>query len=332
MMVESVFYKSFGEDVQCQLCSRFCVISNGCFGFCNTQRNVGGRLFACNFGVFSSVGVDPVEKKPLYHFLPGSFTLSLGGFSCNMSCLNCQNYMISQCSGENSDKINLLPEEIVKMAVDNDCPSISWTYNEPTLYLQHILETAKISKKQKIKNILISNGYMSQKALKTILPYIDAFNIDLKSINPKFYQQNCNTQLEPILNNIKTIYKQKKHIEITNLLIPEQNTNKEEIEQLTKFIKNQLGKEVPIHFSRFFPHYKMKNTPPTPIKHLYQAQKIAKNNGLENIYLGNIPENQNSKCPHCGKTLIKRNNYTTQNNLKNNQCPKCKKTLNYTLK
>lgn len=332
MKVESIFYKSLDEGVQCQLCSHFCVIPDGGFGFCNTQRNVGGRLFSCNFGVFSSVGVDPIEKKPLYHFLPGSFTLSLGGFSCNMSCLNCQNYMISQHSGENFDKVNLLPEEIVKIAVDNDCPSISWTYNEPTLYLQHILKTAKISHKQKIKNILITNGYMSKKALKTIIPHIDAFNIDLKSIKPEFYKTICNTKLQPILNNIKTIHKHKKHIEITNLLIPKHNTTTEEITQLTKFIKKELGKETPIHFSRFHPQYKMTNTPPTPIKKLHQAKEIAKKQGLKNIYLGNIPENQNSHCPTCGETLIKRNNYTTQNKLKENKCPKCKTTLNYTLK
>ena len=151
MEVESIFYKSLGSDdlVRCELCSRFCVISNGDVGFCGTQRNVDGKLFACNFGVFSSVNVDPIEKKPLYHFLPGSFTFSLGGFSCNMSCLNCQNYIISQDLGQDSQKINLLPDEVVKMTSDNDCPSISWTYNEPTLHLQYILETAKKSKPQK---------------------------------------------------------------------------------------------------------------------------------------------------------------------------------------
>ncbi len=334
MEVESIFYKSLGSDdlVRCELCSRFCVISNGDVGFCGTQRNVDGKLFACNFGVFSSVNVDPIEKKPLYHFLPGSFTFSLGGFSCNMSCLNCQNYIISQDLGQDSQKINLLPDEVVKMASDNDCPSISWTYNEPTLHLQYILETAKKSKKQNIKNTLITNGYMSKKALETILPYIDAFNVDIKSINNTFYQKNCNTPIKPILDNIKTLYENKKHIELTNLLITDENTSKEDIEKLTDFIKNELGCEVPIHFSRFFPYYKMNDTPPTPVKYLYQAKEIAENKGLENVYLGNIMENQNSYCPQCGEEIVKRGRCRTTVKLKNGNCINCNNIANFILK
>lgn len=335
MRVKSVFYQKLLDDnkVQCVLCSKKCIIPENGYGFCKTQLNIKGTLYIENYAELPSYNIDPIEKKPLYHFLPGSKSFSVGNFSCNMSCLNCQNYTLSQNNGKNFRGNNIIPEDLVEIAIDYDCQSIAWTYNEPTLQLQYALETAQFSQKYNLKNVFVTNGFMSEESLDAILPYIHAFNIDLKSMSNKFYEKICNAKLDPVLDNIKKIYHNGNHIEITNLIIPNYNSSNEMLESLTDFILTELGKEVPIHFSRFFPNYKMMNVEATPIKLLLNAKKIAEEKGLEYIYLGNTTENQNSYCPNCGELLIERNGYNiiNKNKIKNSKCINCNYDLNFIL-
>jgi len=334
MIIESILYdKLDNEDVRCNVCNHRCKIAEDKFGFCLTRKNSNGKLYSCNYASISSKAIDPIEKKPLYHFLPGSLTYSLGGFGCNMRCLNCQNYIISQNTDEFDEAIKILPETAVKNAINSNCQSIAWTYNEPTMYLEYTLETALLSHENGLKNIYVSNGYMSEKALNLLIPKIDAFNIDLKSMSNDFYLNNCQATVDPILDNIKSIYKNNKHIEITNLLINNYNDSYELIKSLADFIVSELGKEVPIHFSRFFPYYKMADVPPTEIKKLELAKEIANEVGLEYVYLGNVPFEQSTHCPNCGELLIDRNAYNIKNmdKIKDNKCVNCGKKLNFLL-
>ena len=332
MIVESILYDKLDNgNVQCNVCNHRCKIAENKLGFCLTRKNLNEKLYSCNYASISSQAIDPIEKKPLYHFLPGSLAYSIGGFGCNMRCLNCQNYIISQNSNEYNEAIKILPETAVKNAINANCMSIAWTYNEPTMYLEYTLETALISHENGLKNIYVSNGYMSEEALNLLLPRIDAFNIDLKSMRNEFYINNCQAKLDPILDNIKSIYNHKKHLEITNLLITDYNDSYDLIKSLTDFIVTELGKDVPIHFSRFFPYYKMRDVPPTEISKLELAKEIATESGLEYVYLGNVQTDQNSYCPDCGELLIERNGYNTisKSKIKNNKCINCGRKLNF---
>jgi len=334
MKVESVLYDKLNDKkVRCNVCNHYCLIKDKNYGFCSTRKNKGGTLYSCNFASISSANVDPIEKKPLYHFMPASLTYSLGGFRCNMGCLNCQNYIISQNSNNKVGATEIIPETAVKNAVSEGCKSIAWTYNEPTMYLEYTVETAILSHEMDLKNIYVSNGYMSDEALNILLPYIDAFNIDLKSMNNDFYKKVCQATLNPVLSNLKKIYKNNKHLEITNLLIGGFNDCEELISELVEFIATELGEEVPIHFSRFSPYYQMGDVPHTDIEALKIAKGIAIDAGLKYVYLGNVSSNQNSFCPNCGELLIERNGYNTVNmdKIKDNKCVKCSKKLNFML-
>lgn len=343
MIVESILYDKMDNKkvdtiddkilnkVQCNVCNHKCKIDNSKYGFCLTRKNENGTLYSCNFASISSQSIDPIEKKPLYHFLPGSLSYSLGGFGCNMRCLNCQNYIISQNAMKDGQATEILPETAVENAINSNCQSISWTYNEPTMYLEYSLETALLSHKKGLKNIYVSNGYMSDEALELLIPRIDAFNIDLKSMSNEFYKDICQATLHPILDNLKSIYKNNRHLEITNLLISDFNDSDELIRELVDFIATELGKEVPIHFSRFFPYYKLRDVPPTEITKLRRAKELAIEAGLQYVYLGNIPTDQNSYCPSCNELLIERNGYTSINKkkIKNNKCVNCGEKLNF---
>ena len=332
MKIESILYDKLDDKrVRCNVCSHHCLINNNKYGFCLTRKNEGGTLYSYNFALVSSSYVDPIEKQPFFNFLPGSKTYSLGGFECNMRCLFCQNYHISQSYGENTGGTEILPEEAIKNAIDNDCKSIAWTYNEPTIYLEYVLETSKLSHEKGLKNIYVSNGYMSDDALNLLLPHIDAFTMDLKSISNDFYKEVCQATLKPILNNLKKIYKNNKHLEISNLIIPRFNDSEKMITELVEFVTCELGNEVPLHFSRFFPHYQMGNLQPTAIETLNKAKEIAMDGGLQYVYLGNVETNQNSFCPNCGELLVERNkfNINDKNKIKNNACINCDMKINF---
>ena len=290
MLVNSNLYKksSKSQKLRCEICANYCKIADGHFGVCRQHKNINGELYDESFGVVSSLSPDPIEKKPLHHFLPSTFTYSIGGFGCNMTCLHCQNYMISQEYDKYSRGIKITPEAIVENALNYDCASIAWTYNEPTIHLPFNKKTSLLARQKNLKVIYVTNGYFSQKSMEEVLTFVDAFNIDLKSMSGDFYKKVCGADLEIVLDNIKRVYMEGKHLELTNLIINDYNDSVDEINQLCDFVVNELDPEVPIHFSRAFPHYKMNNIRPTRPEILFKAREIAIDKGIENIHLGNI--------------------------------------------
>lgn len=290
MLVSQNLYKksSKTQKIRCEICANYCKIADGSVGICKQHKNVNGELFDLSYGIVSSLSQDPVEKKPLNHFMPGTFTYSIGGFGCNMTCLHCQNYIISHEYEKFGNGIKILPETIVENALKYNCKSIAWTYNEPTIHLPFNKKTSLLAKSKNLKVIYVSNGYMSTNSLQEILTFVDAFNIDLKSMSEKFYKKVCGADLDIVLDNLRNIYLAGKHLEITNLLINDYNDSLQEIEQLCDFVADELSVDVPLHFSRAFPYYKMRDIEPTDKKILYKAREIAIKKGIKNVYLGNI--------------------------------------------
>ncbi len=326
MKKEAILYDKIGKGLNCKVCERRCLISKGKKGFCEMRENIGGKLFTLNYAAASSVAVDPIEKKPLFNFYPGSTVLSLGSVGCNFRCKHCQNWSISQATLEDMSLREILPEDAVKLAQLNKCKSIAWTYNEPTMWLEYTIDSAVLARKQNLKTVYVSNGYMTQEALDTVGPYLDAVNVDLKGMSEEFYKELCDARLQPVLDNIKRIYDKKIHLEITNLIIPGYNNSEENIRSLVNFMADEVGVEVPLHFTRFFPYYELKDLPPTAISDLELAYKIAKDAGMKYVYVGNVPssDGENTYCYRCGKLLVGRNSYTIQeNNLKQGKCPEC---------
>ena len=290
MLVSRDLYKksSKTQKIRCEICANLCKIKDANVGICRQYKNVNGELLNQYYGIVSSLNVDPIEKKPLKMFLPRTFTYSVGGFGCNMTCKYCQNYMISHEYGDLSRQINITPETIVKNAIKSNCHSIAWTYNEPTIQLEFTKITSQISHSKNLKVIYVSNGYFSDKSLKEVLSFVDAFNIDLKSMNPNFYKKICGGDLSIVLDNIGRIYDEGKHLEITNLIINDYNDGESEIKELCDFIVNNLGCDVPLHFTRAFGYYKMNDITPTNAETLFKAREIAHDCGIENVFLGNI--------------------------------------------
>lgn len=251
MIKLAILFKKEGENVRCLACAHKCLIRKGKTGICAVRRNVDGELYSLIYGKLASVAIDPIEKKPLYYFLPGSKSLSLGTVGCNFKCKWCQNYEISQAS--KNGKLfghEKTPEEIVELAVKHGCKSISYTYNEPIIFLEFVKDTAELAMQKGIKNVLVTNGYFSKESFDFITPYIDAVNIDLKSINPKIYEKYCGAKLKPVLGNIKKVYEKGIHIELTTLLIPKINDSEKELRKIAKFIYS-VSKDIPWHISRF---------------------------------------------------------------------------------
>ena len=290
MLVSQNLYKksSKTQKIRCEICANYCKIADGSVGICKQHKNVNGELFDLSYGIVSSLSPDPVEKKPLNHFMPGTFTYSIGGFGCNMTCLHCQNYIISHEYEKFGNGIKILPETIVENALKYNCKSIAWTYNEPTIHLPFNKKTSLLAKRENLNVIYVSNGYYSDKSIEEVLTFVDAFNIDLKSMSEKFYKKVCGVDLDIVLDNLRNIYLAGKHLEITNLLINDYNDSLQEIEQLCDFVADELSVDVPLHFSRAFPYYKMRDIEPTDKKILYKAREIAIKKGIKNVYLGNI--------------------------------------------
>ena len=290
MLVNQNLYKksSKTQKIRCEICANYCKIADGNVGVCRQHKNINGELFDLSYGIVSSLSPDPVEKKPLNHFMPGTFTYSIGGFGCNMTCLHCQNYIISHEYEKFGNGIKILPETIVENALKYNCKSIAWTYNEPTIHLPFNKKTTLLARSKNLRVIYVSNGYMSNQSLDEILTFVDAFNIDLKSMSEKFYKKICGADLDIVLDNLRSIYLAGKHLEVTNLIINDYNDSTEEIEQLCDFIVDELSVDVPLHFSRAFPYYKMRDIEPTNREILYEAREIAHKKGIKNVYLGNI--------------------------------------------
>ncbi len=292
-MIEAYLYKKLGQQaVQCLTCQHKCLLKPGQYGICGVRQNRHGQLFALNNDKIIAAHVDPIEKKPLYHFLPKSLTYSIATVGCNFHCWHCQNADISQYpklhpqSELPGEKIS--PREIIQRAKQNNCLSIAYTYTEPTIFLELALNTMKIARQEKLKNIWVSNGYMSQETLNLILPYLDAINVDLKAMTENFYQQICGAKLQPVLNNLIKIKKAGIHLEVTTLIIPTKNDSNEELKQIAKFIKNKLGTDTPWHVTAFYPTFKMLDLPPTSREKIKCAAELGRQAGLKFVHVGNI--------------------------------------------
>jgi pyruvate formate lyase activating enzyme len=283
----SIFFKildSKNKTIQCTACNRYCVIKNEEKGFCKVRKNQDGKLISLVYGKPISINIDPIEKKPLYNFLPGTKTLSLGTPGCNFDCAFCQNHDISNCKNINLETIDYYsPEEVINLTIERKCPSISYTYTEPTVFVEYVIDIMKQAKKTGIKNIWISNGYMSKEVLKEILPYLDAINIDLKGTQEFYDALIPGINIKHIKENIIELHKNKIHIEITNLLIEGYNTNISEIKETIDFVYS-VSKDIPLHFSRAFPHYRLNHIIPTKLETLKLAEKLAKDKGMINVY------------------------------------------------
>ncbi|OPY23583.1 MAG: pyruvate formate lyase-activating enzyme 1 [Methanobacterium sp. PtaU1.Bin097] len=328
MRKEAILYEKVDNALNCKICQRRCIISPGKTGFCQMRENVDDKIYSLNYAAVSSAAVDPIEKKPLFHFYPGSMVFSLGSVGCNFRCRHCQNWGISQAELENTPTRDMLPEDAIRLTKEYECKSIAWTYNEPTMWFEYTLDSAKIARKEDIKTIYVTNGYMSEESFQEIKPYLDAANIDLKGMTEKFYQDLCEARLEPVLDTIVKMHDAKIHIEITNLMIPGYNDSDEDIRSLVKFMADEVGVEVPLHFTRFFPQYQMQELPPTEIKYLEKAHKIARDAGMKYVYIGNVPtaDGENTYCPECGETVIQRNGFSVMSDKikETRKCPRCK--------
>ncbi len=334
-MKELYLYKKLSNNqAQCLRCSHYCIISEGEVGICGTVKNIQGRLYSLNYKKLCAINIDPIEKKPFYHFLPGTNSLSIASAGCNFACYSCQNWYISQgpklykkIEGE-----EYTPEEIVEIALKNNLPSISYTYTEPTIFLEFALETMKLAKKAKLKNTWVSNGFWSRQTFDLISPYLDAVNVDLKSFEDDFYLKYCGGKLKPVLDNLIRVKKAKIHLEVTTLVIPSLNDKPKIFKDIARFIKSNLGPDTPWHITQFCGSisWKLKQLPDTPIEVLKEAYQIGKEMGLKYVYIGNIPglEAENTYCPKCGAKMISRVGYTIQRIDKNGKCSKCGTDLN----
>jgi pyruvate formate lyase activating enzyme len=332
-MREALFYEKLPDkNVQCQLCNQYCLIADKERGLCGVRENHDGKLYTLVYGKVIAEHIDPIEKKPLFHFLPGTTSYSIATVGCNLRCSFCQNADISQASKEGYffQKKEIpgetrTPEQIVREALHHDCASIAYTYTEPTIFVEFALDVMKLARKEGLKNVWVSNGYTTKEALKTVAPYLDAANIDLKFFNDEIYWRICGCHLNPVLETLKLYKKLKIWLEITTLIIPGQNDDKKQLTGIAEFIVKELGANTPWHISRFFPTYQMNTVSPTPEATIERAYEIGKKAGLNYIYAGNIESNgmENTYCPKCGKVVIQRSGYDIQRLDDQGKCKNC---------
>ena len=316
--------------VQCMLCPFGCVLEEGERGRCGVRLNRDGELLSLVYGRPVAVHIDPVEKKPLFHFHPGEAVLSIATAGCNLRCLNCQNWEISQALPEDVPPSDLMPADVVRMAEEYSCKSIAYTYTEPVVFYEYMEDTASHARDAGIRNIMVTAAYINEGPLRQLAPLIDAANVDLKSIRDDFYREVCGGELEPVRRSIEILAESGCWIEITNLVIPTLNDTDEEMEELCRWILDTLGPDVPLHFSRFFPMYRMTDLPPTPIETLVGARSIALDMGIRHVYVGNAVTERGSDtfCPGCGELLISREGYSvTLEGLEEGSCRNCARPL-----
>jgi pyruvate formate lyase activating enzyme len=308
------------DSVRCILCPHCCILQDGKTGICRTRENLGGELYSLSYENPCSISVDPIEKKPLFHFFPGTEIYSIATSGCNFRCLNCQNWSISQEFSVGQQRNNISPEDVVKEALLNNTKSIAFTYSEPTVFYEYAFEIAKIAREKGIKTVLISNGYINEKPLLNICKWISAANIDLKCFDDSIYRKLTGGRLQPVLNTLNTLRENGVWLEITNLVIPGWSDNPEMIKAMCEWLSNNGFRDTPLHFSRFFPTYKLTELHPTPESSLLKAREIAEKAGIKYVYIGNIIDlhGENTSCPACGHRLIWREGYLVkQNDIKN---------------
>lgn len=354
-MREAMLYEKLEEKkVRCRLCAHRCLILPEKTGICGVRRNIDGILYSLAYGKAIAANIDPIEKKPLFHFQPGTQSFSLATAGCNFRCAFCQNWDISQLAKEKSQALrpfpkpgfgelassgelgpekprseefpgfDLSPEKIVERALAEGCASIAYTYTEPTIFFEYAYDTAKLAQAKGLKNVFVTNGYQTPETIEKMTGLIDAANIDLKSFRDKYYREICGARLEPVLEGIKGMHRAGIWIELTTLVVPEQNDSEEELIDIAEFIV-QVDKNIPWHISRFHPDYQMGDSYPTPLETLEKAAEIGKKAGLNFVYLGNIPGDplESTYCPKCSEMIIKRFGYSTENLLDGNLCPHC---------
>jgi pyruvate formate lyase activating enzyme len=324
---EAMFYRNIDEStVQCQLCPRGCTLSNGQRSFCRVREPRGGKLYSFVYGKVCAAHIDPIEKKPLFHFLPGTAAYSIATAGCNYRCKSCQNWQISQFPPEEIDSQDLSPRDVVDQALRNKCPTIAYTYTDPVIFYEYMLDISKLAKGSGVRNMFHSNGSFTQKPLEEISMYLDAANIDLKGFTQEFYNDFSAGYLDTTLETLKGLKKNKVWVEITNLIVPTLNDDMGKIKDMTKWISDNLGPDVPLHFSRFWPAFKLTNLYPTPQETLEKARDIALNSGIRYVYIGNIPglASENTYCHNCRKPIIVRSGYVIlENHLKDGTCGYC---------
>jgi pyruvate formate lyase activating enzyme len=335
-MKESYSYKKLEDKkVQCLTCSQKCLLSPEKFGLCGVRKNIDGVLYALNYGRVFSYGVDPIEKKPLFHFLPGTTSFSFATVGCNLRCGNCQNWQLSQ--GVKSDTRMLedgeevSPEGIVEYAIKNKCKSISYTYSEPTIFLEYALDTMKLAREKGLKNVWVSNGFMTSETLDLIIPYLDAVNIDIKSFDDEFYKKYCGARLSPILENTERLKKSGVWVEVTTLVIPSLSDNEDSLKKTAEFVFEKLGSETPWHLSAFSGEisWKMQDIPDTSVEAIHKAHDIGLSAGLKYVYAGNLigdPE-ENTYCPKCRTLCVRRVGYLVDRFDQDGKCHKCGEDL-----
>jgi pyruvate formate lyase activating enzyme len=320
-----------GGIVQCQLCPRRCTIANGQRGVCTARSNRDGTLYTLAYGNPVSLNVDPIEKKPFFHVVPGSSAFSLAVAGCNMRCLFCQNWQISQAKPDEAVVPYFSPEDIVEQAVKSQAGFIAFTYTEPTIFYEYMLDIAKAAKKRGIRNVIHTCGYVNEAPLKELLPYIDAVNVDLKGFDEGFYKKmTAFASLQSVLATITRVKQAGVWLELTCLIIPGQNDDSKMVRRMCAWIRNTLGADVPVHFARFMPAFQLNNLPPTPIEKLEECCRIADEEGLHYVYLGNVPGHQgeNTFCPNCKKMIIARTGYRIDRvDIKDGKCVYCGYTI-----
>jgi pyruvate formate lyase activating enzyme len=331
---EARFYSREGDRVRCTLCPHSCLIAEGRTGICGVREVHSGRLYSLIYGLTSSVHPDPIEKKPLYHFLPGSTALSFGSVGCNLSCLHCQNHSISRADPHGTGLNRISAKDVVKMTESSGASSVSWTYNEPTIWHEFTVDASKLVHKAGLKTSYVTNGFIQEAPLRELRGVIDAMNIDVKAFREGFYEEVCGGSLAPVLETCRVAVEMSVHVELTYLIIPDHNDSETELADFCRWVASALGREIPVHFSAFHPDYRLQGVPRTPRSTLDRAYELAHREGLEFVYLGNVnsADRDDTICPKCGTLLIERDGFATrQILLSKGSCPVCSKEINVVL-
>jgi pyruvate formate lyase activating enzyme len=329
---EAMFYEKLPDGViRCLICPRQCVVGDSGRGYCDVRENLSGTYYTIVYKRVCTYHVDPIEKKPLFHFLPGTTAFSLATVGCNLDCKFCQNWEISQEKPENVDASMISPDDVAAATLGSKSPTVAYTYTEPTVYFEFMLDTARRGHAAGLKSVVISNGYINRDPLLLLCREMNAIKIDLKAYSQDFYAKVCNGNLKPVLDSIVAVKTSGTWLEIVYLVIPTLNDGEKDIDAMSKWLLANVGPEVPVHFTRFYPTYKLKNIPPTSVAAVERARQVAMARGLRYVYVGNVPSGhpgESTYCPGCGEVAIKRAGYTIQaNNLRNGTCSRCGKVI-----
>ncbi len=324
---EAQFYKKLEHGkIQCQICPRKCEVDNMERGFCGNRENRGGTYYVLAYANPCAAHIDPIEKKPFFHFLPGTQAFSISTAGCNLVCKFCQNWQISQFRPEQTDNIYLPPDQVVEVAKRQRIPTIAYTYAEPVVFYEYMYDTSVDAHREGIRSVMISAGFINPDPLRHLVKKLDAVKIDLKAFTEKYYHEVCSGELKPVLQTLEVLHDEKIWFEIVYLVVPTLNDSVDDIRRMSRWIVRTLGPDVPVHFSRFYPQYMLKNLPPTPVSTLERLRQTALDAGVHFVYIGNVPGHpaESTYCPHCGKRLIYRIGYQIiENKLKNGRCPYC---------